>query len=99
MLYARFGHTLYSTSQPFPPQIVPGSDNTVAIELIATHVRRKIEDRSRYLRTSLARIGPREMSPGDIKDQHFPNLTILPQTPQLQVSQYDHSKEVRFADD
>ncbi|RPD59983.1 armadillo/beta-catenin/plakoglobin [Lentinus tigrinus ALCF2SS1-6] len=65
--------------------IVPGSDNTVAIELIATHVRRKIEDHSRlYLRKSLARIGPRDLSPGDLKDQHFPNLTVLRQTPQLQ---------------
>ncbi|KAI0710271.1 armadillo/beta-catenin/plakoglobin [Earliella scabrosa] len=64
--------------------IVPGSDNTVAIELIATHIRRKIEDHKRYLRKSLARIGPRDLSPGDLKDQQFPNLTVLPQTPQLQ---------------
>ncbi len=77
-------------------QIVPGSDNTVAIELIATHVRRKIEDRSRYLRKSLARIGPRDLSPGDIKDQHFPNLTVLPQTRQLQVD--THYSPLRATD-
>ncbi|KAI0671629.1 armadillo/beta-catenin/plakoglobin [Trametes maxima] len=64
--------------------IVPGSDNTVAIELIATHVRRKIEDRSRYLRERLAKIGPRDLQPErDPRDQCFPNLTVLPQTPQL----------------
>ncbi|KAI0368662.1 armadillo/beta-catenin/plakoglobin [Pilatotrama ljubarskyi] len=63
--------------------IVPGSDNTIAIELIATHVRRKIDDRSRYLRERLARIGPQDLSPGEVSDQDFPNLTVLPQTPQL----------------
>ncbi|KAI0359972.1 armadillo/beta-catenin/plakoglobin [Trametes cingulata] len=63
--------------------IVPGSDNTIAIELIATHIRRKIEDRSKYLRERLARIGPQDLSPGDVDDQHFPNLTVLHQTPQL----------------
>ncbi|RDX57400.1 armadillo/beta-catenin/plakoglobin [Lentinus brumalis] len=86
--YLRFVKPAYDNFvQPtsrFANIIVPGSDNTVAIELIATHVRRKIEDRSRYLRKSLARIGPRDLSPGDIKDQHFPNLTVLPQTRQLQ---------------
>ncbi|TBU55572.1 armadillo/beta-catenin/plakoglobin [Dichomitus squalens] len=63
--------------------IVPGSDNTVAIELIATHVRRKIEDRSRYLRKDLARIGPLDLTLGNPVDQSFPNLTVLRQTPQL----------------
>ena len=66
-------------------QIVPGSDNTVAIELIATHIRRKIEDRSRYLRVNLARIGPRDLSPCDVPDAYFPNLTVLRQTAQLNV--------------
>ncbi|KAI0749410.1 armadillo/beta-catenin/plakoglobin [Daedaleopsis nitida] len=64
--------------------IVPGSENTVAIDLIATHVRRQIEERSRNLRRNLARIGPKDLSPGDLKHQYFPNLTVLPQTPQLQ---------------
>ncbi|KAH9850269.1 armadillo/beta-catenin/plakoglobin [Lenzites betulinus] len=64
--------------------IVPGSENTIAIELIATHIRRKIEDRSRYLREQLARIGPRDLSPGDPTTQEFPNLTVLQLTPQLQ---------------
>ncbi|KAI8980099.1 armadillo/beta-catenin/plakoglobin [Trametes punicea] len=63
--------------------IVPGSDNTVAIDLIATHVRHKIDERSRYLRERLAKIGPRDLSLGDPADQHFPNVTVLPQTPQL----------------
>ncbi|CDO74973.1 hypothetical protein BN946_scf184945.g45 [Trametes cinnabarina] len=63
--------------------IVPGSDNTVAIDLIATHIRRKIDDRSSYLRQRLAKIAPRDLSPGDPYDQYFPNLIVLPQTPQL----------------
>ncbi|PIL35674.1 hypothetical protein GSI_02404 [Ganoderma sinense ZZ0214-1] len=63
--------------------IVPGSDNTVAIELIATHVRRKIEDRSRYLRQHLARIGPMDLDLKEPVNRCFPNLTVLRQTPQL----------------
>ena len=57
----------------------------MAIELIATHIRRKIDERSRYLRERLARIGPQDLSPGDPTDQEFPNLTVLQQTRQLQV--------------
>ncbi|KAI0833343.1 armadillo/beta-catenin/plakoglobin [Trametes gibbosa] len=64
--------------------IVPGSENTIAIELIATHIRRKIEDRSRYLREQLARFGPRDLIPGNPTTQSFPNLTVLQRTPQLQ---------------
>ena len=64
---------------------MPGSDNTVAIELIATHIHRKLRDRSRYLRKSLARCGPMDLSPRDAREHYFPNLTVLPETPQLQV--------------
>lgn len=67
-------------------QIVPGSENTIAIELIATHIRRKIEERSRYLREQLTRIGHRDLSPGgDPTALDFPNLTVLRDTPQLRV--------------
>ena len=71
-------HTAFS-------QIVPGADNTVAIELITTHIHRKLGDRSRPLTQSLARYGPKDLSPVDVRDQYFSSLTILPETPQLQV--------------
>ncbi|KAI0775302.1 armadillo/beta-catenin/plakoglobin [Trametes elegans] len=64
--------------------IVPGSDNTVAIELISTHIRRKIEDRSKYLRGQLVKIAPQVTSSTGIPEtQQFPNVTVLPQTRQL----------------
>ncbi|KAH9945379.1 armadillo/beta-catenin/plakoglobin [Epithele typhae] len=64
--------------------IVPGSDNTIAIELIATHIHRKIAERTNYLRKSLARAVPKCLTPGVNPDQYFPNVRLLPSTPQMQ---------------
>lgn len=68
-------------------QIVPGKDNSVAIELISTHIRRQLKERSNHFRKkmaaklqpSLSRGPPKRMSDEEL------GLIILPQTPQLQV--------------
>ncbi|KZT07622.1 armadillo/beta-catenin/plakoglobin [Laetiporus sulphureus 93-53] len=67
--------------------IVPGSDNAVAIDLISTHVRRQLSERTTRLRQRFADAGPRDLLPHN----HTPNptkeclrITLLPQTPQLQ---------------
>ncbi|KAF8896342.1 armadillo/beta-catenin/plakoglobin [Infundibulicybe gibba] len=66
--------------------IVPGSNNGVAIELISTHIRRKLEERSNRFRQKMAiprlyLTGPSAPSGVRLKDL---NLTVLPRTPQLQ---------------
>jgi hypothetical protein len=68
---------------------VPGKNNTVAIELICTHIRRQLERRSRHFRQdmvgslslepSLSRGPAREPSTEEL------GLTVLEQTPQLKV--------------
>jgi len=70
-------------------QIVPGKNNTVAIELICTHIGRQLERRSRHFRQemvgslslepSLSRAPAREPSIEGL------GLTVLEQTPQLKV--------------
>jgi uridine kinase len=57
----------------------------VAIELISTHVRRQLKERSNRFREKMAipRIGDQQLRVNDIDDLH---LTILPQTPQLKVA-------------
>ncbi|KAI0250254.1 armadillo/beta-catenin/plakoglobin [Lactifluus subvellereus] len=65
--------------------IVPGKDNSVAIELISTHIQRQLERRSRRFRQkmavslarSLSQSPPRELSIEEL------GLTVLEQTPQL----------------
>lgn len=68
-------------------QIVPGNDNAMAIELITTHVKKMLKDRSVKFRERMARaecfimrpIGPSE---GDLLD----GIVVLPDSPQLKVS-------------
>jgi len=65
--------------------IVHGSDNTVAIDLITTHVRRQLEERSHAFRESIARtipFGRPSTPPGD--SIAALKLHVLEQTPQLQ---------------
>lgn len=70
--------------------IVPGSNNAVAIELICTHVRRQLQERSNQFREKMATphlyVRP---SSGTISSAPPPtiqdlNLTVLPATSQLQ---------------
>ncbi|KAH8822998.1 armadillo/beta-catenin/plakoglobin [Flagelloscypha sp. PMI_526] len=59
--------------------IVPGHNNNVAIELIVTHIRRKLTERINHFRPKLA--VPKSISvPKSIEDL---NLIVLPSTPQV----------------
>jgi uridine kinase len=66
-------------------QIVPGSNNSVAIELITTHIRRKLQDRSNQFREKMCapKVTPR--SPSAVVDADILGLTVLPETNQLKV--------------
>ncbi|KAJ7773304.1 armadillo/beta-catenin/plakoglobin [Mycena metata] len=73
-------------SQRHADIIVPGSNNTVAIDLICTHIRRKLQDRSTHFRPKMA-VPHLYTSPSGttIPESTLEdlNLTILPQTRQL----------------
>ncbi|KAI0690169.1 uridine kinase family-domain-containing protein [Cytidiella melzeri] len=69
--------------------IVPGTENRVAIDLIATHIKRQLKGRANQLRSQLAMAGPREAlsrqsSPLLPALEPWLNLVVLPDTPQLQ---------------
>ncbi|EGO24178.1 hypothetical protein SERLADRAFT_448951 [Serpula lacrymans var. lacrymans S7.9] len=61
--------------------IVPGSDNSVAIELISTHIRRQMNDRARHFRKNMATSSLN----GCLSESNMQqlNLVTLPPTPQL----------------
>lgn len=69
-------------------QIVPGSNNTVAIDLICTHIRGKLLERSNFFRRKMAiphlYTSPSGHSLPESKLEDL-NLTILPPTRQLEV--------------
>ncbi|KAJ7593148.1 armadillo/beta-catenin/plakoglobin [Mycena floridula] len=60
--------------------IVPGSNNSVAIELITTHIRRKLADRSNQFRDKMCL--PANPLPEAIDILSSPTVFILPPTPQ-----------------
>ena len=66
---------------------MPGSDNAVAIDIISTHIRRKLDERATHLRQRLAGTGPRDLvahgSPH--LNSETLNLTLLPEAPQVKV--------------
>ncbi|KAF5367365.1 hypothetical protein D9758_003738 [Tetrapyrgos nigripes] len=68
----------------FADIIVPGTNNDVAIELISTHVRRQLQERSNAFRRKLA--VPRLYSPGlsPLPGDEELRLEILPSTSQVQ---------------
>ncbi|KAJ6619783.1 armadillo/beta-catenin/plakoglobin [Mycena sp. CBHHK59/15] len=74
-------------SQRHADIIVPGSNNSVAIELICTHIRRKLMERSNHFRQKMAiphlYVSPSGTSIPQCKPEDL-NLTVLPQTRQLQ---------------
>ncbi|KAF7336650.1 Armadillo/beta-catenin/plakoglobin [Mycena venus] len=74
-------------SQRYADIIVPGSNNTVAIDLICTHIRRKLQERSNSFRHKMA-TPHMYTSPSGRSIPHYSledlNLTVLPQTRQLQ---------------
>ncbi|KAF9445468.1 armadillo/beta-catenin/plakoglobin [Macrolepiota fuliginosa MF-IS2] len=68
--------------------IVPGSNNAVAIELICTHIRRQLQERSNQFRERIAiphqyikSNSGSSTPPPTLEDL---NLTVLPNTPQVQ---------------
>jgi uridine kinase len=66
-------------------QIVPGNDNAVAIELISTHIRRQLEDRSNHFRKQMASTPVDDRLSFLDGETASSNLILLPQTPQLKV--------------
>ena len=74
----------------YAPQIVPGHDNGVAIELISTHIRRQLDSRSRKFRRKMAASLKRSLTsdptgpPRDLTEQEL-GLTVIEQTPQVKV--------------
>ena len=66
-------------------KIVPGVNNDVAIDLLTTHIRRKLKERSNHFRHKMAI--PRMYLHEDIEASlDALNLTVLPMTPQRKVS-------------
>ncbi|TFY83281.1 hypothetical protein EWM64_g719 [Hericium alpestre] len=65
--------------------IVPGKDNSVAIELISTHIRRQLEKRTRHFRRKLAANLTRSLSRGPPRPatNEELGLILLDQTRQL----------------
>lgn len=70
-------------------QIVPGSDNSVAVELVSTHIRQQLEQRARHFRERMVSrqsdgfLGPSVRRIG--APEQPSNVILLPQTTQLQV--------------
>ncbi|QRV75143.1 uridine kinase [Ceratobasidium sp. AG-Ba] len=66
-------------------QIVPGSKNDVAIDLITTHIRKKLSERSNQFRDKMARSDSLvHTSNSPLMSAVLPsNVVVLPQTPQL----------------
>ncbi|KAF7374866.1 Armadillo/beta-catenin/plakoglobin [Mycena sanguinolenta] len=74
-------------SQRYADIIVPGHNNTVAIDLICTHIKKKLQERSNAFRRKMALphlyASPSGRSLPECKVEDL-NLTILPQTRQLE---------------
>ena len=68
-------------------QIVPGHDNDVAINLIATHIRRQLKERATRFRPQMA-AASRTSSPIVPAPIFWQNLSVAPQTAQMQVRPY-----------
>lgn len=67
-------------------QIVPGSSNQLAIELLVTHVKRQLDSRSLRFRRILADMEDREGGTNKRKAAEQDGLVLLEQTNQLLVS-------------
>ena len=67
-------------------QIVPGSDNAVAIEILLTHIRSQLNDRAQQFRQEMAHTPAIEHLSFLEDVSSIPGVLLLPQTPQLKVS-------------
>ena len=72
-------------------QIVPGASNEVAIDLIATHIRRQMSERELSHRRGLTEM-PSFARNASGKEILAPAVTVLHQTPQLKVGRQNVSK-------
>lgn len=61
------------------------SENAVAVELIATHIRRQLDDRARHFGKQMVSVSLSERLLIKDEDTENPNLILLPQTPQIMV--------------
>ncbi|KAJ3783038.1 armadillo/beta-catenin/plakoglobin [Lentinula aff. detonsa] len=68
----------------FADIIVPGQNNSVAIELISTHTRRQLQERSNSFRPKMVTSSLHAPSLVNEPLENDPNLMILPSTPQLE---------------
>jgi uridine kinase len=66
-------------------QVVPGSNNSVAIDLITTHIRRKMAERARHFRKHMVSQSIECCLSTSDGNPVSKNLIVLPQTPQLKV--------------
>ncbi|KAL7413389.1 armadillo/beta-catenin/plakoglobin [Mrakia frigida] len=84
--YLRFVKPSYDNfvqpSSKFADIIVPGAQNNVAVELIVTHIRRQLSDRSLRFRSQLSTASPGTNTPSSSSP---PNLVRLEQTSGLSV--------------
>ncbi|KAF8558142.1 armadillo beta-catenin plakoglobin [Imleria badia] len=62
--------------------VVPGSNNSVAIDLISTHVRRQMNERARHFRKNMACTSIAKCAKSNDNHEDL-NVIVLPQTPQL----------------
>ncbi|KAG0696208.1 armadillo beta-catenin plakoglobin [Suillus ampliporus] len=63
--------------------VVPGSNNSVAIDLISTHIRRQMTERARHFRKHMASQSIESCLSTSDGNPVSKNLIVLPQTPQL----------------
>ncbi|KAG9018045.1 hypothetical protein FRB90_012548 [Tulasnella sp. 427] len=71
-------------SSKYADIIVPGHDNTMAIELIVTHVKKMLQERSVSFRQRMARADamiPKTVDPK--ADQLLEGITVVPESPQV----------------
>ncbi|KAG8962238.1 Uridine kinase [Tulasnella sp. 425] len=88
--YLRFVKPSYDNfvypSSKYADIIVPGHDNGMAIELIVTHVKKMLQERSVSFRKRMARADAMIPKALDRRaDQLLEGITVLPETPQLKV--------------
>lgn len=83
----------HQRSQADWSQIVPGSSNHLAIELLVDHVKRQLDSRSLRFRKLLADSDEGSDKAGSFTNKE--NLVILEQTPQLRVRGFAYMRRYR----
>lgn len=76
------------TSSKLTGQIVPGSSNQLAIELLVTHIKRQLDSRTLRFRNMLARMAEEDANGSTSQTANKTTeegVILLEQTPQLKV--------------